>query len=201
MSRHTAKSLFALNIQGAEQCVKIYDGVSTLNSNLDLDWLLRSAIVLAVSAMDAYFHDKIRYRAGKFTIDRLPKQLAGLKIPMSEVAKWDEAGRKGNMIRRWVVEHLEVRPLQSPNAIAEALKLVDIQSFWNTIESNSSARDVLKTQLNKLIERRNQIAHEGDRLQSRSSGKALRPVTHDYAVQAIKFVKELVQKTEDSFPR
>lgn len=201
MNRHTAKSLFDLNIQGAEQCVKIYDGVSTLNSNLDLDWLLRSAIVLAVSAMDAYFHDRIRYRAGRFTIDTLPKQLASLKIPLSEIAKWDEATRKGNVVRRWAVQHLETKSLQSPNAIVEALKLIGISNFWNTVEPDSSARDALKTRLNNLVKRRNQIAHEGDRLRSRSSGKALRPITHDYAVQAIEFVKELVQKTEDSLPR
>ena len=201
MSGHTAKSLFDLNIQGAEQCVKIYDGVLQLGSSLNLEWLLRSAIMLAVSAMDAYFHDKVRYRAARFASAPPPRHLANLKIPLSEVRKWDEAGRKGNVIRRWVVKHLETRPLQSSNAIAEALKLVGIQSFWNTIEPDNSARDALLTCLNKLVERRNQIAHEGDRLRSRSSGKSLRPITHNYAVQAIEFVKDLIQKTEDSFPR
>lgn len=199
MSRHTAKSLFDLNIQGAEQCVRIYDGVLQLGSSLDLDWLLRSAIMLAVSAMDAYFHDKVRYRAARFASAPLPRHLANLKIPLSEVRKWDEAGRKGNVLRRWVVEHLETRPLQSSNAIAEALKIVGIQSFWNTIEPDNSARDALLTCLNKLVERRNQIAHEGDRLQFRSSGKVLRPITRDDAVRAIEFVKDLVQKTEDGF--
>lgn len=201
MSRHTAKSLFDLNIQGAEQCIKIYDGVLTFGGRLALDWLLRSAIVLTVSAMDAYFHDKIRYRVAKFALAPLPKPLANLKIPLSEICKWEVARRKGNVLRRWVVEHLETRSLQSSNAIADALRLVDIKSFWNTIEPDNSARDTLLTRLNKLVERRNQIAHEGDRLRSRSSGKALRPITRDYAVQAIEFIKELVQKTEDKFSR
>jgi hypothetical protein len=200
MSGHTAKSLFELNIQGAEQCIEIYDGVSKLGSRLDLDWLLRSAVVLAVSAMDAYFHDKVRYRVGKLT-NAPPEQLANLKIPLGEIYKWDEAERKGNVIRYWVLEYLAARPLQSPNAIADALKLVGIQSFWNTLEPNNSDRDALKGQLNRLVKRRNQIAHEGDRLQFRSSGKALRPITLEYTLQAIEFVKELVQKTENSFPR
>jgi len=199
MSRHTAKSLFDLNIQGAEQCVRIYDGVSQLRSSFDLDWLLRSAIVLAVSAMDAYFHDKVRYRAARFASAPMPRQLASLKVPLGEVRKWDEVSRKGNVIRRWVVEHLKTRPLQSPNAIAEALKLVGIQGLWNTVEGDPSARDALLACLNQLVKRRNQIAHLGDRLQSRSSGKALRPITRDYAVRGIEFVKELVQRTEDCF--
>jgi len=162
---------------------------------------LRSTVVLAVSAMDAYFHDKVRYRVGRFTIRTLPKQLAHLKIPLSEIPKWDEAGRKGNMIRQWVVEHLVVRPLQKPQAIVEALSLVDIQDFWNTIEPKNSDRQALLTRLNKLVERRNRIAHEGDRLQSRSSGKALRPITRDYAVDAIEFVRQLVENTETKFPQ
>jgi hypothetical protein len=201
MSRHTAKSLFDLNIQGAEQCVRIYDGVSKLDSNLDLDWLLRSAVVLAVSAMDAYFHDKIRYRIGKFTMDTLPKRLSDLKIPLSEVGRWDNAKRKGNVLRLWVEEHLAVKPLQNPGAIAETLKLVGIQDFWNTIEPSNPNRDALLARLNELVKRRNQIAHEGDRLRYRSSGKALRPIIRDYVVQAVEFVKELVQKAENSFPR
>ena len=200
MSKHTAKSLFDLNIQGAEQCVAIYDGVLGLGSSLDLDWLLRSGIVLAVSAMDAYYHDKVRYRVSRFARTALPNRLADLKIPLNELAKWDKAKRKGNVIRQWVVEHLEVRPLQRPNAIADALKLVCIQEFWNTIESNNPDRDALLARLNELVRRRNQIAHEGDRLQSRSSGKALRQISRDYVVDAIGFVKRLVSKTENSFP-
>lgn len=133
-------------------------------------------------------------------MDTLPKQLAVLKIPLSEVGRWDNAKRKGNVLRHWVEEHLAVVPLQSPGAIAEALKLVDIQDYWNTIEPVNSVRYALLDRLNKLVKRRNQIAHEGDRLQYRSSSKALRPIKHDHAVEAIEFVKELVQKTEDGFP-
>lgn len=201
MSGHTAKSLFDLNTQGAEQCIRIYDGASGLPSSLDLDWLLRSAIVLAVSAMDAYFHDKTRYRISRFDLNTLPKQLAVLKIPLSEVGRWDKAKRKGNVLRDWVVEHLAVKPLQSPSAIADALKLVGIQDFWNAIEPNNSDRKALLNRLNELVKRRNQIAHEGDRLQYRSSGKALRPIKRDYVVGEIEFVKELVHKAEDGFPR
>jgi len=200
MSKHTAKSLFELNIQGAEQCVAIYDGVLGLGSNLDLDWLLRSAVILAVSAMDAYYHDKARYRAGKLARTELPRKLADLKIPLSEIPKWDKAKRKGNVLRRWVVEYLEVRPLQRPDAIADALKLVGIQEFWNTIEPRNPDREAMIACLKELVKRRNQIAHEGDRLQSRSSGKALRPISRENAVDAIKFVKDLVSKTENSFP-
>lgn len=208
MGKHTARSLFAANMQGAQECVRIFEGVRSLASGLELEWLLRSAIVLAVSAMDAYFHDKIRYRAGgfplhrdgEFTIESLPKQFSKLEVPLSELLRWQKAKRKGNVLRHWAVEHLAVRSLQSPSAIAEALKLVGINNFWNTIEASNSQRQALLAELNELVKRRNQIAHEGDRLQSRSSGKRLRSITREYTVEQIRFIKRLVEKTEDTFP-
>ena len=209
MSKHTAKSLFAANILGAEECVRIHDGVRQLGSTLDLDWLLRSAIVLAVSAMDAYFHDKMRYRAGRVPLYRdkeistqsLPKQLSNLKIPLSELPRWHRAKRKGNVVRHWVVEHYAVRPLQNQEAIAGALKLVGIEDFWNALEPVQSKREILLGQLQTLVERRNQIAHEGDRLKHRSSGQRLRPISQDDAVEAIEFVRQLVENVEHVFPK
>jgi hypothetical protein len=200
MGQHTAKSLFDLNIQGAEECLKIYDGACTLGSSLDLEWLLRSAVVLAVSAMDAYFHDKVRYRAGKFSVDALPQQFASLQIPLTELQRWEAAKRKGNPLRHWAVEHLAPRPLQNPDAIAGALKLVGMTDYWNRIEPNNRDREALLDQLNNLVKRRHQIAHEGDRLQSRRSGKRVRRITLAYAADAIDFIKALVDKTEYRFP-
>ncbi len=200
MAGHTAKSLFDLNILGAEECVKIHDGVNTLGSSLDLDWLLRSAVVLAVSAMDAYFHDKVRCRAGKFRLDALPGRFAELKVPVRELERWEKSKRKGNVLRQWAVEELAAVPLQSPEAIASALKLVDITRFWNTLEQANADREALLDRLNKLVKRRNQIAHEGDRLVSRRSGKKLRPISPEYTEQAIEFIRQLVDKIEAAFP-
>jgi hypothetical protein len=200
MGQHTAKSLFDLNIQGAEQCLTIYDGVSSLVSALDLDWLLRAAVVLAVSAMDAYFHDKVRYRAGRFPLHALPKHFADLEIPLRELERWERHNRKGNPLRHWAVTHLAAKPLQRPDAIVGALKLVGIIDYWNTIEPSNDDRVTLLAQLNELVNRRNQIAHEGDRLQSRASGKRLRPIDREYAAGGIEFVKTLVGTSEDRFP-
>lgn len=209
MSKHTAKSLFAANILGAEECVRIHDGVRQLGSTLDLDWLLRSAIVLAVSAMDAYFHDKVRYRAGRFPLYQqmelstqfLPRQLANLKVPLSELPRWEKAKRKGNVVRHWAVEHYAVRPLQNPEAIANALNLAGIEDLWNTVEPDKSEGQALLDRLRALVKRRNQIAHEGDRLKHRSSGQRLRAIRPGDAVDAIEFVKALVEKVEHAFPK
>jgi hypothetical protein len=200
VGKNTAKSLFDLNIQGAEECLKIYDGASSLGSALHLDWLLRSAVVLAVSAIDAYFHDIVRYRAGKFSLDALPKQFANLEIPLGQLNRWEASKRKGNVLRLWAVEHLAARPLQKADAIAAALKLVGIQDYWNNIEPDNSDPEALRKRLDGYVERRHRIAHEGDRLQSRRSGKRLRAITRGYAVETIDFIRDLVDKTEERFP-
>ena len=61
---HSAQSLFEQNILSAEECLALFDGVTKLKVGLQIDWVLRAAIVFVVSALDTYFHDKIRYRTG-----------------------------------------------------------------------------------------------------------------------------------------
>ncbi len=168
MAGHSAKTLFDKNIESAEHCLTLYDGVSKLNpKGIDLDWILRAAIVFVVSAVDTYFHDKIKYRVGKYSLQNLPPTLAKFEIAISNIASWEKAERKGNVLRNWVTEYLATKPLQSPEKIADALKLAAIESLWATIEPDNESRKKLLDRFNALIQRRNQIAHEGDREQSR----------------------------------
>jgi hypothetical protein len=197
---HTAQSLFDKNIESAKACLALYDGVVSLQTSLSVDWVLRAAVVFVVSALDTYFHDKVRYRVGRYSIDSLPPALAKMPIRIGELTRWENAKRKGNVLRNWVTEDLSVKPLQSPNAIADALKLCGIDSLWNTVEPNKSKRDDLLQELNETIKRRNQISHEGDRMQSRKSGKKLREIDRLYAARCIDFAKELVGRIETCFP-
>jgi len=133
-------------------------------------------------------------------LGNLPPALAKFQIPVAELTSWEKAGRKGNTLRNWVVEYLSVRPLQSYDAIVDALKLANIQTFWDTIEPNKSSKTQLLKDFNALIKRRNQISHEGDRETSRRSGKSLRSIDRDEVVSHIKFVEDLVSKAETAFP-
>lgn len=200
MASHSASSLFDDNIKSADECVMLFDGVSTLGASLEIDWILRAAIVFSVSALDTYFHDKIKYRVGKYSLDNLPPAMAKFQIPVSDLTTWEKANRKGNVLRNWVTEHYSVRPLQSPNAIADALKIAEIHSLWDTIDPDPADKKQTENTLNALVKRRNEIAHEGDREQSRRSGKQLRNIDRDCVVNSIQFVRELVHKIETAFP-
>ncbi|MEK6278728.1 MAG: hypothetical protein AABN95_00075 [Acidobacteriota bacterium] len=100
--------------------------------------------MFTVSALDSYFHDKVKYGVGKFSVNALPPALAKFEIPISGLPAWDQAKRKGNVLRNWVTDYLSVRTLQSPVAVAEALKLAGINDFWATIEPVQADRDALK---------------------------------------------------------
>ena len=201
MPQHTAKSLFDLNMQSSEELLRLYDGITTLRTGLEVSWLLRATIVFSISAFDAYFHDKIKYRAGHFKLPQLPPALARFEVPLSGLTKWDAAKRKGNAIRNWITEYYSVIPLQRPDEITKALKLVGIEKFWPTIEPDDAARKTLLNELALLTRRRNQIAHEGDREGARNSGKKLRAITRPEAQACVDFVKNLIGRIETAFPR
>jgi hypothetical protein len=131
---HSAKSLFDKNLASETDCVRLYEGVSRLASSLQVDWILRAGVVFTVSALDTYFHDKVRYRVGGFSLENLPPALGRFEIPVGQLTSWEAAQRKGNVLRNWVVEYLSVRPLQSRQAVADALKLAGIEALWDTIE-------------------------------------------------------------------
>jgi hypothetical protein len=197
---HTAKSLFDLNIESAQHCLTLYSGLKKLGSGLEISWLLRSAIVFSVSALDSYFHDKIKYRAGRYRLNNLPAAMETFEIPLGDLRKWERATRKGNVIRNWLTDYYAVRPLQRREDIADALKVVGIEKFWSTIEPNQEKRAALIDELRGFVDRRNKIAHEGDRQTSRVSGKRLRPISRDHAAECIDFVITLVGRIEKSFP-
>jgi hypothetical protein len=117
MPVHSAQSLFDQNISSAKDCLRLYDGLSKLKIKMNLKWLLRAAVVFAVSALDTYFHDKVKYRVGRFSLNDLPLQLANFEIPIRELTTWEEAQRKGNVLRNWVTDYLGVRPRNRPRQL------------------------------------------------------------------------------------
>ena len=202
MPSHSARSLFDLNIKSATDSLALYDAIEKLKpKGVDIEWVLRAAVVFAVSALDTYFHDKVKYRVGKHDIENLPPQLAKFQIPIEELSAWDNAKRKGNVLRNWVVDYLASRSLQSPAAITDALRLTGINGLWDTIEPDKTKKEELLTRLGALVQRRNQIAHEGDRMTSRKSGKALRGIDRNHVHEWIDLVEEIVRRVETAFPK
>ena len=201
MPTHTASRLFDKNIKSAKDCLVLYNEVEKLDpQGVNIKWILRAIIVFTVSALDAFFHDKVKYRVGRIPLSKMPPALAKFKITINDLPTWAKSKRRGNVLRNWVTRHLATIPLQSKDDIADALRLVGIQSFWNKVEPDKSKRELLLKNLNTVVNRRNKIAHEGDRLSSRGSGKKLRPISRKFAKNSIRFAELLVKKIERAFP-
>ncbi len=152
MAGHSAKSLFDMNIESARDCLALFDAIKPLKpKSVDLDWILRAAMVFAVSALDTYFHDKVKYRIGKFDLSSMPPALAKFQIPIRDMSKWEGATRKGNVLRNWIDEYLSTKPLQSRSAIIDALKLAGIEAFWDTIVPDQQARSTFLERFDYMI--------------------------------------------------
>jgi HEPN superfamily RiboL-PSP-like protein len=195
--KHSAFSLFKMNMASVGDSISLYEGIEKLKVGLDTTWLIRGAVVFLVSALDTYFHDRIKYGISKVKADGMPDALLRHRITIGDLEDWEVSRRKGNVIRNWIADYLSTVPLQSPDRIAEYMRYVGVESLWNQVEPDNVKRRKLLEQLNDLIKRRNQIAHEGDRLSGRSTGKKLRSISLPEVQAWVTFVEHLV-RTIDS---
>ena len=196
-SRHTAKTLFDKNIKSAGDCIALYKSIEPLApSTVNVKWILRAAVMFTVSALDTYFHDQIKYQVGKYSLSNMPIALGKFEIKLIDLIKWDNAERKGNVIRNFVTDNLSKVPLQSQRSIADAFKLIGVDGFWDKVEPNNKNKEKLLKIFNGLVKRRHQISHEGDRLTARSSGKELRSINIKDVEEWVRFAEDLVGRVE-----
>lgn len=183
----TALAQFQANITAADKLVEMYRELRRYRQlgargrldaeNVDLLWLPRSAVVACMSALDTYIHTVI--------YERIPNALRGNPVPqalcdaMISVVKI----KNGNEFRealpifsipdslteltnRLRIEMLAFQSYQAPEKIVGAYKLLGREDIFNDVADlwpgpNSTAEDI-KRRLIRYVNRRNQIAHEGD---------------------------------------
>lgn len=167
--------------------------------------LRRMALVMAVTAIDSYMHVLILRRIA--TVRRsadLPKALALLELPFSEIARLAdasiEAQRENRASRPWVQvkaslqKRLLKETYQSFDQVGKALAIAGVDRPWSKIVVKlGETRDENKEWLNKLVKRRNQIVHEGD-LERASRPRKLRfnKIDQAEAKQEIEWVNSLI---------
>lgn len=148
-------------------------------ANIDVrDDLIRSALVMAISAMDSYMHWMVVQEITAVSKNaKLPKSLAKLEIPFSDVAALADAmiegRREGKETRPWSAlknsaqKQLLFKTFQSFDQVALAMSMAGLVDGWaKTAKTLSVTSQEIKEKLNHLVHRRNQIAHEGDILRS-----------------------------------
>jgi uncharacterized protein YutE (UPF0331/DUF86 family) len=171
--------------------------------------LRRSALVMAVTAIDSYMHWLVYRRISEVRQLRdLPKQLARLDIAFADFASLADAtidARQAQRdIRPWVhvknvvQKRLQRETFQSYDQVASAFALAGIDKAWSsTAVLLGISPEAIKTRLNQLVQRRNQVVHEGD-IKRASLPRDLRfnSVDHAAILAEVRWIKTLIDAFE-----
>jgi hypothetical protein len=173
--------------------------------NEDLLWLPRSAVVAALSSLDAYVHAVLDDRIPQALIgnpipDALCDAMASI-IPIKNASSFREAipiissaNVHTELTTRLGEQTLSFLSYQAPKKILSAYDMIGHPSIFDPVSATwpgpRRTPDDIKRTLANYVKRRNQIAHEGDR---RASGvvRHMRPM---YANDCASFVENLVSR-------
>lgn len=163
-----------------------------------LNDLLRASLVMAVSAVDAYFHAKIiRYIVECSHLDPAPPKLTEYKISVSDFIRGRHATRINNVLRNAIERNLSFQSLQNPDKIADGLALIGISKFWSGVAKRMK-EDVnsLKDNISSIVDRRNQIAHGADLSQSTKARNKPREISPEYVEEVIDTLERVIRASE-----
>lgn len=174
-------------------------------ANEDLLWLPRSAVVAALSSIDAYVHAVL--------YNRIPHALKAQPVPnglceaMSTIVPIKNAVSFQNALpvisaanvhveltKRLKNQVLTFLSYQAPEKILAAYDIIGHPLIFDSVSAlwpgpRRSADDI-KRSLANYVKRRNQIAHEGDR----ETTGAVRHMRPQYANSCAGFVENLVSR-------
>lgn len=194
--------LFNKNIEGIKELNALYPALCSKLSSLNhLDDILRSEVVLLVSALDNFVHDVVRdVIVELFIHEKTFKQLDKFSIQLSSFGQMLNSSRdeRSQFLKIAVEKELSNKSFQSPTNIEKILKSLSIGNLWNLLDKKmGSSRDV-KKELGLIINRRNKIAHEADLVDKRGVKKnEIKKEDVDEMILFIeKFVKALYEIIE-----
>ena len=193
----SAIDLFRLSIARVRDLIAVHNSLKAQTSNvLDISDMLRSALVLAVSALDYYIHEVVRI--GMLEIHRgerpEPPAFSGFQISLGNARAGINAEQN---IDSWLEDEIRQRhsykSFQQQKAIADAVRLICEKKLWEEVSINmgSPAKDI-KQQLSLIVDRRNKIAHEADIDPTLSLGNRW-PIDELLVNEAVNFLEQVVE--------
>jgi len=193
----SAIDLFRISMARVRDLIAVHNSLKAQASSvLDLSDMLRAALVLAVSALDYYIHEVVRI--GMLEIHRgqrpEPPAFSRFQISLGNARAGINAGQN---IDSWLEDEIRQRhsykSFQQPEAIADAIRLISDKKLWEEVSTNMSrpAKDI-KQQLNRIVDRRNKIAHEADIDPSYPIGDRW-PIDELLVNEAVDFIEQVVE--------
>ena len=183
-----------MNIQRTRILFGIHDALKTQTTGvLDISDILRSALVMAVSALDQYIHEIVRLGILEIYQGKRDGTIQSLKFMVSLGSVRQCLIDPSNMT--WlddeVREHHSWQSFEHPDRIADAIRLISDINIWATVASDLKLdADYIKKRIKLIVDRRNKIAHEADIDPSFPNTRW--PIDEQMIVEAITFIEQVV---------
>jgi hypothetical protein len=188
-----ALSQFNDNIQRAKSLGELHNSLPSVTGPvLDASDILRSELVLAVSALDCYIHEIVEKGMIEIFENKRSRTNSFLKFKLS--VECIMAGLSSTGTTEWlsneIRSNLSYRAFQQPDKIAEAVKIISHKKVWPEV-SSCLGRDKsdITNQLTLIVERRNKITHESDRNPAFPGTRW--PISAQMVNDAIDFLQEI----------
>lgn len=152
-----------IRVRNLGSVAKVLDTQTT--AVLDVSDILRSELVLAVSALDQYVHEVVRlgmldaYRGNRIRTQQFLRFQVSLESALRGIS--DPANES------WLEDQIRTRhsyqSFQNYDNIADAIRLISPSRLWTEVANivGMDPQDIRET-LGLIVSRRNQIAHESD---------------------------------------
>lgn len=127
--------------------------------------LLRQAVVAIAAAVEAYVAEKAcTFIREALDADDRPRRLLDMPLTLESLLSLEEYERRGWGYRKLVAEHLAQEASADPGKIGMVFSTVGKREIWKKVDAHRKVRrGCSQEQLSRLAERRNRIAHTGDR--------------------------------------
>ena len=163
---HNSIHQFRENIKRARYLGGLNQALESLTTPLvDSSDILRSQIVLSVSALDHYIHEVVVEGMLEVYLGIRPTTPAYLKYQVSAntLMLANTSTNIGAIFEEEIRQKHSFLSFQQPDKIADAIRLFSDCRLWEEVSSVMGiAVTDIKTQIKLIVDRRNKIAHEAD---------------------------------------
>lgn len=142
-----AKRDFDRNISKIEELLPTYSYLYGNARNFDTDWILRSFLVLLVSAFDTYVHSILIEAILSSFFDAKGKFDVDLKMPMKIAHDMFNSSNPQDVsenLKLYLCEEFGKKSFQSKKSIEQAFSILNIKNIWTKIGNGKNSGQYYK---------------------------------------------------------
>ena len=188
---------FRANMDRVRAIGGLYEALGQLTTPIvDATDLLRTQIVMTISALDHYIHSITRLGMLEVYDGKRPPTNAFSRFQVTiDAAMTGIAGSNGNAWFETAIReshgHLA---FQQPDKIADAVRLFSSCELWPSVASHLGlTAQGVKNQLRLIVDRRNKIAHEADLDPSYPGTESRWPISPSETTDAVDFIQDVCE--------